>query len=48
MPLSAYAVFMLHNNIGFTEYEIASILNINALQVKQRLNKALLFINHHQ
>jgi len=46
MPLSFRSVFILHHIIGFDEYEIAEILNTNLLQVKQRLSKALLFINN--
>lgn len=44
MPLSSHAVFILHDIIGFDECEVAEMLNINLHQVKQRHNKALLFI----
>jgi hypothetical protein len=47
MPLSCRSVFILHDIIGFDECEIAEMLNTDLLQVKKRLNKALLFINNH-
>src|SRR5687768_751763 len=44
IPLSFWIVYLLHNYIGFTEREIAEILNTNPLSVRERLNKALQFI----
>jgi DNA-directed RNA polymerase specialized sigma24 family protein len=43
-PISFWIVYVLHNYIGFTEKEIAEILNTNTLSVRERLNKALQFI----
>lgn len=40
MPLSFRAVYILFHVIGFSENEIAYILNINTYQVKERLGKA--------
>ncbi len=44
MPLSYQAAFILNNKIGFTEAEISELLNISPIKVKERLNKASLFI----
>ena|SRR5687767_1379465 len=44
IPLSFWIVYLLHNYIGFTEREIAEILNTNPLSVRERLKKALQFI----
>jgi DNA-directed RNA polymerase specialized sigma24 family protein len=43
IPLSFFIVYLLHD-IGFTEREIAEILNTSTMNVKERLNKALQFI----
>lgn len=44
MPLSYWAASILNNKIGFTEAEISELLNISPIKVKERLNKASLFI----
>jgi len=43
IPLSFFIVYLLHD-IGFTDPEIAEILNTSTMNVKERLNKALQFI----
>ena len=45
MPLSYRAAYILHHTIGFTEAEISNLLNITAVKVKERINKARHFIN---
>jgi hypothetical protein len=45
MPLSIRAVFILKNNLGFSENEIAIILNISTHKVKERFNKAIAYRN---
>jgi DNA-directed RNA polymerase specialized sigma24 family protein len=40
IPLSFWVVYLLHHHIGFTEKEIAEILNTSPLSVRTRLNKA--------
>jgi hypothetical protein len=42
MPLSYLTVYILSSVIGFSEQEIASILNTSAFQVKERLTRALM------
>jgi hypothetical protein len=44
MPLSFWVVHLLHDHVGFTETEIAEILNTSPVIVKERLNKALRFL----
>jgi DNA-directed RNA polymerase specialized sigma24 family protein len=48
IPLTFRVVYMLHKHIGFTEKEVAEILNINPLKVRQRLNKALHFMGENK
>jgi len=48
MPLSFHVVYILHDIIGFDENEVAELLNTNLHLVRQRLNKAFLFIKNHQ
>ena len=45
MPLSYRAAYILHHDIGFTKAEIAKLLNITTVKVKERINKARYFIN---
>jgi DNA-directed RNA polymerase specialized sigma24 family protein len=40
IPLSFRVVYILNDVIGFNEVEIAEILNITSIRVKDRLNKA--------
>lgn len=40
IPLSVRVVYILNSTIGFTEFEIAEILNITSSQVRERFNKA--------
>lgn len=40
MPLSFRTVYILKNTIGFNENEIAEILNITSIKVKERFQKA--------
>ena len=47
MPLSYWAVYILHHTIGLSKNEIAFILNTSVLQVNKRLNKALEYIYSH-
>ena len=47
IPLSFRAVYILFHVIGFSENEIAYILNINTCQVKERLGKAATKIAAH-
>ena len=47
MPLSFRAVYILGHCIGFTEPEIAAILNTTLLKVKERHAKALAFLMAH-
>ena len=44
MPLSVRTVFVL-STIGFNETEIAEILNTTIIDIKERFNKASVFIN---
>ena len=44
MPLSFWVVHLLHNRIGFTEREIAQILNTTPVNVSERLKNVLSFI----
>ena len=48
MPLSCRAVHILYEAAGFTEKEIAEILNSTPLIVKERLVKARAFISHRR
>ena len=45
MPLTIRTVFVLSNTTDFSEIEIAELLNITPIKVKQRLSKARLIIN---
>ena len=45
MPLSFRTVYILFQ-VGCSEEEIADILNINTIQVKERLRKATMIINY--
>jgi DNA-directed RNA polymerase specialized sigma24 family protein len=47
MPLSLKAVYILTDQFYFNEIEVAEILNISTLKVKERLHKALNFLNNH-
>ena len=47
MPLSYWAVYILHYTIGLSKNEIAFILNASVLQVNSRLIKALEYIYKH-
>jgi len=44
VPISFGTVYILFHSIGFTESEIAQILNITPMQVKERLAKAMMII----
>ena len=44
MPLSYRAAYILHHDIGFTEAEVAKLLNITTFKVKERINKARLIL----
>jgi hypothetical protein len=46
MPLSYRAAYILHHDLGFTEAEVAKLLNITTVKVKERINKARYFINN--
>lgn len=45
MPLTIRSVFVLNNTTDFSETEIAELLNITPIKVKERLYKARLIIN---
>lgn len=45
MPLTVRSVFVLNNTADFSETEIAELLNITPIKVKERLYKAKLIIN---
>ena len=45
MPLTIRTAFVLSNSTDFSEAEIAELLNITPIKVKERLNKARLIIN---
>jgi hypothetical protein len=45
IPLSFWAVYALYTIIGFTEVEIAHILNITVIITRERLNKAIILLN---
>ena len=45
MPLTIRSVFVLYNTSEFSEMEIAELLNITPIKVKERLYKAKLIIN---
>ena len=45
MPLSFRAVYILRTDAGFSDEEVAEMLNSTSMQVRERLNKARLFIN---
>ena len=47
MPLSFKAVYILCTTTDFTDKEIAEVLNITPVVVRQRLSKARCFISHH-
>ena len=44
IPFSFRAVYILSHSIGFTEAEVAYILNISPMQVKERLARAMMII----
>jgi hypothetical protein len=48
MKLSYRSVFILNNILGFTEGEIAELLNITSVKVKERISKANSFLNNSQ
>ena len=45
MPLTIRTVFVLSNKTDFSEIEIAELLNITPIKVKERLRKARLTVN---
>jgi DNA-directed RNA polymerase specialized sigma24 family protein len=45
MPLCFRIVYILRTEAGFSEEEVAEMLNSTTLQVRKRLNKARLFID---
>ena len=45
MPLTIRSVFVLNNTTDFSEMEIAELLNITPVKVRERLYKARLIIN---
>ena len=45
IPLSFWVVYALYTIIGFTEVEIACILNITVIITRERLNKAIILLN---
>jgi DNA-directed RNA polymerase specialized sigma24 family protein len=46
IPLSFRSVFILSDKIGFSDTEIAEMLNLTPIEVKTRFKKARSFINH--
>lgn len=44
LPISCRTVYILVHSMGFTVPEVAQILNINPLQVRERLSKAMAII----
>jgi DNA-directed RNA polymerase specialized sigma24 family protein len=44
IPISFRTVYILVNSIGFTEPEVAQMLNITPMQVRERLAKAMAII----
>jgi DNA-directed RNA polymerase specialized sigma24 family protein len=44
IPISFRTVYILIHSVGFTEPEVAQILNINTMQVRERLAKAMTII----
>lgn len=46
IPLSLRTVYILNNTIGFNQVEIAEILNITLIRVKERFNKARFLLNN--
>jgi DNA-directed RNA polymerase specialized sigma24 family protein len=41
MPLSLLVVYQLHHHFGFSDNDIAEILNTNPMNIKERLTKVL-------
>ncbi|WP_018614870.1 RNA polymerase sigma factor [Segetibacter koreensis] len=46
MKLSYRSVFILNTILGFTEEEIAELLNVTSVKVKERISKANWFLNN--
>jgi hypothetical protein len=48
IPISFGTAYVLFHSIGFNESEVAQILNISLMQVKERLAKAMIIIKNQQ